>query len=62
MKIKNFWNLFILFIFFCNSSFGQKLSKEQQQADFDTLCNKLENVHPDLYMYQTKEEYNRLKH
>ena len=62
MKIKNFLNLFILFILVCNSSFGQKLSKEEQQADFDTLCNKLERVHPDLYMYQTKEEYNRLKH
>lgn len=62
MKIKNFWILLILFILVYNSSFGQKLSKEQQIADFDTLCNKLENVHPDLYMYQTKEEYNRLKH
>lgn len=29
--------------------FGQQLSSVQQMADFDTLCAKLEYVHPDLY-------------
>lgn len=32
--------------------FGQQLSPAQQMADFDTLCAKLEYVHPDLYLYQ----------
>lgn len=38
-------------------SFGQKLSPVQQTADFDTLCSNLEYVHPDLFLYQSKEEY-----
>ena len=61
MKIRHLFGLFILWILSCTPSFGQLLSKEQQVADFDTLCRRLETVHPDLYMYQTKEEYNRLK-
>lgn len=30
-------------------------------ADFDTLCAKLEYVHPDLYLYQSREEYENNK-
>ncbi len=30
-------------------------------ADFDTLCAKLEYVHPDLYLYQSKKEYENNK-
>lgn len=37
----------ILFTFVCKPSFGQRLSPAQQMADFDTLCAKLECVHPD---------------
>lgn len=38
-------------------AFGQKLNPVQQTADFDTLCSNLEYVHPDLFLYQSKEEY-----
>lgn len=41
--------------------FGQQLSPAQQMADFDTLCAKLEYVHPDLYLYQSREEYENYK-
>ena len=51
--------LFLTSIFF--PAFGQRLNKEQQYADFDTLCKKLEHVHPDLFLYQTKDEYNAKK-
>lgn len=51
----------ILITFICKSSFGQQLSPAQQMADFDTLCAKLECVHPDLYLYQSGEEYERNK-
>ena len=51
----------ILITFICKSSFGQQLSSAQQMADFDTLCAKLECVHPDLYLYQSREEYERNK-
>lgn len=44
-----------------HSVFGQILSPEQQYADFDTLCSKLEYIHPDLSLYQTKEEYDARK-
>lgn len=42
-------------------TFGQQLSPAQQMADFDTLCAKLEYVHPDLYLYQSREEYENNK-
>ena len=45
----------------CSASFGQTLSPSQQIADFDTLCAKLEYVHPDLYVYQSREEYENNK-
>lgn len=48
-------------LLFCSVSFGQKLSPAQQMADFDTLCTKLEYVHPDLYLYQSREEYENNK-
>ena len=51
--------LFLTSIFF--PAFGQRLNKEQQYADFDTLCKKLEHVHPDLFLYQTIDEYNAKK-
>lgn len=51
----------ILITFICKSSFGQQLSPAQQMADFDTLCAKLECVHPDLYLYQSREQYQRNK-
>lgn len=51
----------ILFTFVCKPSFGQRLSPAQQMADFDTLCAKLECVHPDLYLYQSNEEYESRK-
>ena len=38
-------------------TFGQQLSPAQQMADFDTLCANLEYVHPELYLYQSREEY-----
>lgn len=51
-----------IFIIYCllllpwgSISFGQKLSPVQQMVDFDTLCAKLECVHPDLYLYQSKK-------
>lgn len=57
-----------IFIIYCllllpwgSISFGQKLSPVQQMVDFDTLCAKLECVHPDLYLYQSKKEYENNK-
>lgn len=50
-----------LLLLSCSVSFGQKLSPYQQMADFDTLCAKLEYVHPDLYLYQSREEYENYK-
>lgn len=54
----------IIFLFlaftFC-PIFGQRLSVEQQCADFDTLCSKLEYIHPDLSLYQSKKEYDTQK-
>lgn len=41
--------------------FGQRLSLQQQCADFDTLCSKLEYIHPDLFLHQAKEEYDARK-
>ena len=54
----------ILFLFLTStfhSVFGQILSPKQQCADFDTLCSKLEYIHPDLSLYQTKKEYDARK-
>ena len=51
----------LLFLLLCNASFGQKLSSAQQIADFDTLCTNLECVHPDLYLYQSRKEYENNK-
>lgn len=45
----------------CSTAFGQKLSPAQQISDFDDLCSKLESVHPDLYLYQSKKEYENNK-
>lgn len=41
--------------------FGQRLSLQQQGADFDTLCSKLEHIHPDLFLHQAKKEYDTRK-
>lgn len=54
-------NLFLFLIFVFCPVFGQRLSLEQQCADFDTLCRKLEYIHPDLFLYQTRQEYDVLK-
>lgn len=51
--------VFVLFL--CSTAFGQKLSPAQQISDFDDLCSKLESVHPDLYLYQSKKEYENNK-
>lgn len=53
----------VLVLFLCSTAFGQKLSPAQQISDFDDLCSKLESVHPDLYLYQSKKEYesNKMK-
>lgn len=51
--------LFLAFTFY--PVFGQRLSLKQQRADFDTLCSKLEYIHPDLHLRQTKEEYDARK-
>lgn len=52
---------FLFFVFTFCPVFGQRLSMEQQCADFDTLCCKLEYIHPDLFLYQTRQEYDVLK-
>lgn len=51
--------LFLAFTFY--PIFGQRLSVGQQRADFDTLCSKLEYIHPDLSFYQSKKEYDARK-
>ena len=51
----------VLVLFLCSTAFGQKLSPAQQISDFDDLCSKLESVHPDLYLYQSKKEYEHNK-
>lgn len=56
MKSKFIIYCLLLLSWSCKS-FGQKLSPVQQTADFDTLCSNLEYVHPDLFLYQSKEEY-----
>ena len=53
--------IYCLLLLPCSVSLGQQLSPGQQMADFDTLCAKLENVHPDLYLYQSREEYENNK-
>ena len=58
---KGFIILYCLLLFSYSVSFGQQLSPAQQIADFDTLCAKLEYVHPDLYLYQSREEYENNK-
>lgn len=51
----------VLVLFLCSTAFGQKLSPAQQISDFDDLCSKLESVHPDLYLYRSKKEYENNK-
>lgn len=51
----------VLVLFLCSTAFGQKLSPAQQISDFDDLCSKLESVHLDLYLYQSKKEYENNK-
>ena len=51
----------VLLLLGCSSVLGQKLSPAQQISDFDDLCSKLESVHPDLYLYQSKKEYENNK-
>lgn len=51
----------VLVLFLCSTAFGQKLSPAQQISDFDDLCSELESVHPDLYLYQSKKEYENNK-
>ena len=51
----------VLVLFLCSTAFGQKLSPAQQISDFDDLCSKLESVHPDLYLYQSKKKYENNK-
>lgn len=51
----------VLVLFLCSTAFGQKLSPAQQISDFDDLCSKLESVHPDPYLYQSKKEYENNK-
>lgn len=51
----------VLVLFLCSTAFGQKLSPAKQISDFDDLCSKLESVHPDLYLYQSKKEYENNK-
>lgn len=51
----------VLVLFLCSTAFGQKLSPAQQISDFDDLCSKLESVHPDLYLNQSKKEYENNK-
>lgn len=51
----------VIVLFLCSTAFGQKLSPAQQISDFDDLCSKLESVHPDLYLYQSKKEYENNK-
>lgn len=58
---KGFIILYCLLLLSYSVSFGQQLSPAQQIADFDTLCVKLEYVHPDLYLYQSREEYENNK-
>ncbi len=55
------YSIYIIFILICHSAFGQRLSVEQQKADFDTLCAILEYVHPNLYIYQSVKEYDSNK-
>lgn len=58
---KRFIIYYLLLLPWCSASFGQQLSPAQQMADFDTLCAKLECVHPDLYLYQSRAEYENNK-
>lgn len=53
--------LFLFLSFTLYPVFGQRLSIQQQCADFDTLCSKLEYIHPDLFLHQTKEKYDARK-
>lgn len=61
MKAKIIINCLLALFGLVNPVFGQQLSPAQQMADFDTLCAKLEYVHPDLYLYQSREEYENNK-
>lgn len=53
--------LFLFLSFTLYPVFGQRLSLQQQCADFDILCSKLEYIHPDLFLHQAKEEYDARK-
>lgn len=57
MRLKIIINCILILLGVVTPVFGQQLSPAQQMADFDTLCAKLEYVHPDLYLYQSREEY-----
>lgn len=43
---------------FCQSV---PLPQSDLQADFDTLCQKLETIHADLYLHQSPEQYRQRK-
>lgn len=57
MRLKIIINCILVLLGVVTPVFGQQSSPAQQMADFDTLCAKLEYVHPDLYLYQSREEY-----
>lgn len=62
MRMKNIISsLIVFYTVTIIPTFGQQLSLAQQMADFDTLCAKLEYIHPDLYLYQSREEYENNK-
>ena len=60
-KLRIIINCILILSGLVTSAFGQRLSPAQQMADFDTLCAKLEYVHPNLYLYQSREDYENNK-
>lgn len=58
---KEFVTYCLLLLAWCGTASGQKLSPAQQLADFDTLCSRLERVHPNPYLYQSRKQYEKHK-
>lgn len=53
-----FTGIFLAWIFTVNA---QTISVQQQTDDFDTLCSTLEQVHPDIFLYQPEKRYVAVK-
>lgn len=59
--MKNIIKGLLLYLLFTSTINAQTINVQQQKEDFDTLCHRLEQVHADLYLYQSPETYQHKK-